>query len=108
MNKQRSQQYKVRVDQAIATPKLQKALHQFGDAYMVSRGKAFAGLDFEALRSEIATMKDGVRVNHAALLQQFIQNAEAAGGDRLSGENGRRRQQLYRRAGKAEGRQAGG
>ncbi|HEY5673099.1 MAG TPA: LUD domain-containing protein [Malonomonas sp.] len=79
MNKQRSQQYKVRVDQAIATPKLQKALHQFGDAYMVSRGKAFTGLDFEALRSEIATMKTGVRVNHAALLKQFIQNAEAAG-----------------------------
>ena len=79
MNKQRSQQYKVRVDKAIATPKLQQALHQFGDAYLLSRGKAFTGLDFEALRSEIATMKTGVRVNHAALLQQFIQNAEAAG-----------------------------
>ncbi|NOY13922.1 MAG: (Fe-S)-binding protein, partial [Deltaproteobacteria bacterium] len=48
-------------------------------AYLISRGNAFAGLDFEALRTEIAEMKTGVRENHAALLQQFIGNAEAAG-----------------------------
>ncbi len=79
MNKRRQREYKGRIDQVLATPKLQDALHKFGDAYLVSRDKAFTGLDFEALRSEIATMKDGVRENRAELLQQFIQNAEAAG-----------------------------
>ena len=79
MNKQRNKNYRQRIDQALATPKLQDALHKFGDAYMVSRGKAFANYDFEAMRDEISKMKTGVRVNHAELLQQFTSNAEAAG-----------------------------
>jgi len=79
MNKQRSKDYRKRIDQALATPKLQEALHQFGDAFLLSREKAFAGLDFEELRSNIAAMKTGVRENHTELLQQFIDNAETAG-----------------------------
>lgn len=79
MHKQRNKEYKARIDKALATPKLQQALHQFGDAYAVSREKAFAGLDFDALRQEIGAMKDEVRENHAKYLQQFIENAEAAG-----------------------------
>lgn len=79
MNKQRTKNYRQRIDRALATPKLQDALHKFGDAYLLSRANAFADFDFEALRSEIAEMKDGVRENHAVLLQQFIGNAEAAG-----------------------------
>ncbi len=79
MNKQRTREYKERIDQALATPKLQDALHKFGDAYLVSRANAFANYDFEAMRAEIAEMKDSVRENHAELLQQFIGNAEAAG-----------------------------
>ncbi|WP_303722448.1 L-lactate dehydrogenase (quinone) large subunit LdhH [Malonomonas rubra] len=77
--KQRSREYRRRIDKALATPKLQDALHKFGDAYLVSRGKAFANYDFEAMRSEISAMKTGVRENHTALLQQFVKNAEAAG-----------------------------
>ncbi len=79
MNKQRNKDYKQRINQALATPKLQDALHKFGDAYMQSRANAFSGYDFEAMRTEIAAMKDGVRENHAQLQQQFISNAEAAG-----------------------------
>ena len=79
MNKQRSKDYRQRIDKALATPKLQDALHKFGDAFLVSRGNAFANYDFEAMRSEISAMKTGVRENHAELLQQFIGNAEAAG-----------------------------
>ncbi len=77
--KERSKAYQARIDKALATPKLQQALHQFGDAYLVSREKAFAGLDFEALRREIGEMKDDVRNNHARYMQQFIDNAQAAG-----------------------------
>jgi len=80
MNRQqRSKDYRQQIDNALATPKLQEALHQFGDAFLLSREKAFAGLDFEALRGDISTMKTGVRENHDELLQQFIANAEAAG-----------------------------
>ncbi len=79
MNKQRNREYKDRIDRALATPKLQDALHKFGDAYLISRGNAFANYDFEAMRSEISEMKTKVRENHAELLAQFISNAESAG-----------------------------
>lgn len=79
MHKQRGKDYRRRIDQALATPKLQDALHKFGDAYLEARGKAFANLDFEALRGAIYEMKSSVRENHQALLEQFIANAKAAG-----------------------------
>ena len=79
MPKQRSQQYKERIDNALATPKLQQALHQFGDAFLLARENAFAGHDFEALRSGIAEMKNDVRDNLDRYLQEFCSNAEAAG-----------------------------
>ncbi len=79
MSKERSRQYKARINQALATPKLQDALHRFGDAYVISRQKAFAGLDFEGLRKEIARIKDEVRANHRRYLAEFTRNAEAAG-----------------------------
>ncbi len=79
MNKERNRQYKQRIDQALASPKLQEALHRFADAYVVSRQNAFAGLDFEALRTQIAACKDEVRDNRAQYLAEFTRNAEAAG-----------------------------
>ncbi len=77
--KNRSRQYKQRIDQALATPRLQQALHRFADAYTVARQNAFAGLDFEALRGEIARMKDEVRERRESYLAEFTRNAEAAG-----------------------------
>ncbi len=77
--KERSKIYQAKIDKALATPKLQQALHQFGDAYLLAREKAFAGLDFEALRREIGEMKDDVRENQAQYMRQFIENAQAAG-----------------------------
>ena len=79
MSKNRSRQYQHRVAQAINTPKLQDALHRFADAYVVAREAAFSGQDFEALRSEIAAMKDDVRNHAERYLEQFRANAEAAG-----------------------------
>jgi len=79
MTKARTQEYKKRIDQALATPKLQDALHRFGDAYLVSRAKAFADYDFEALRKQIAAAKDEVIDNRQKYLDRFIANAEAAG-----------------------------
>lgn len=71
--------YRKSVEEAIANPKLSKALHLFGDAYLSARENAYAGLDFEAMRSELAEIKNEVRINRKELLQLFIKNAEAAG-----------------------------
>ncbi len=67
------------IQKAIANPKLSEALHLFGDNYVVARAKAFAGLDFEAMRQDLAAIKDEVRVNREELLEEFIKNAERAG-----------------------------
>ncbi len=74
-----STQYKKSVDNAIANTKLSDALHLFGDAYLIARENAYKGLDFEAMRTELAEIKDEVRVNRKALMDEFIKNAEAAG-----------------------------
>jgi len=79
MKKQRTRQYKERIDQVLDTPKLRDALHKFGDAYAVSRENAFARCDFEAMRSRIADMKDEVRQNRQRYLEQFATNAEKTG-----------------------------
>ncbi len=72
-------EFKKRVDGALANPKLSEALHLFGDAYLLARENAFRGLDFEEMRTELAAIKDDVRVRRKELLAQFISNAEAAG-----------------------------
>ena len=79
MSRARTLNYRQRVDKALASPRLQQALHNFGDAYVVARQNAFAGLDFEAMRSEIGTMKDRVREQRKELVAEFTRNAEAAG-----------------------------
>ncbi|TKB09956.1 L-lactate dehydrogenase (quinone) large subunit LdhH [Desulforhopalus sp. IMCC35007] len=71
--------YKESVEQAIANPKLSKALHLFGDAYLIARENAYRGLDFEQMRTELSDIKEEVRLNRKELLAEFIKNAEAAG-----------------------------
>ena len=73
------QTYKKSVEVAISNPKLSKALHLFGDAYLIARENAYRGLDFEAMRTELAAIKDEVRLRRKELLAEFIKNAEAAG-----------------------------
>ncbi len=71
--------YKKSIEAAIANPKLSKALHLFGDAYLTARENAYKGLDFEEMRTDLAAIKDEVRVRRKELLAEFIKNAEAAG-----------------------------
>ena len=72
-------EYKKSVEKAINNTKLSEALHLFGDAYLIARENAYRGLDFEKMRTELAAIKDEVRINRKALLDEFIKNAEAAG-----------------------------
>ena len=74
-----SSQYKKSIERAINNPKLSHALHLFGDAYLIARENAYKGLNFEEMRTELAAIKDEVRVNRKKLLAEFIENAEAAG-----------------------------
>ncbi len=71
--------YKKSIEEAIANPKLSEALHLFGDNYLKAREKAYEGLDFEAMRQELGSIKNSVRINRKELLDEFIKNAEAAG-----------------------------
>jgi len=73
------EKYKKSVETAIANPKLSKALHLFGDAYLIARENAYRGLDFEAMRTDLSAIKDEVRIRRKELLAEFIKNAEAAG-----------------------------
>ncbi len=79
MKNERTKKYRQRIDQAMANPRLSEALHRFGDAWAQSRQNAFAGMDFNALRDEIAACKDDVRENHAHYLAEFTRRAEAGG-----------------------------
>ncbi len=74
-----STHYKKSVEKALNNEKLSEALHLFGDAYLIARENAFRGLDFEELRTELAAIKDEVRLRRKELLDQFVTNAEAAG-----------------------------
>ncbi|SHO49072.1 L-lactate dehydrogenase (quinone) large subunit LdhH [Desulfopila aestuarii] len=73
------QSYKKSIETAINNPKLSKALHLFGDAYLIARENAYSGLNFDAMRQELAAIKDDVRIRRKELLAEFIKNAEAAG-----------------------------
>ncbi len=80
MNKaDRSRHYQERVRKALTKPRLQDALHRFADAYTQAREKAFDGHDFEALRSDIAAMKDKVRDNLPDYIDAFKSQAEQGG-----------------------------
>jgi iron-sulfur cluster protein len=74
-----SPSYKQSIENAINNPKLSKALHLFGDAYLIARENAYRGLDFDAMRQELAAIKDEVRIRRKELLAEFVKNAEAAG-----------------------------
>ncbi len=71
--------FKENVKSALDNARLSETLHTFGAGYLVARENAFKGLDFQAMREELAAIKDEVRVNREELLAEFIKNAEAAG-----------------------------
>ncbi|MEZ4600678.1 MAG: LUD domain-containing protein [Syntrophotaleaceae bacterium] len=77
--KNRARKYRRRITAALAAPRLQDALHRFGEAYLAAREAAFEGLDFEAMRQEIAELKDKIAGDRSRYLDDFVRNAEAAG-----------------------------
>ncbi|MFZ5626128.1 MAG: L-lactate dehydrogenase (quinone) large subunit LdhH [Bacillota bacterium] len=74
-----TEQFKQSIEQALHNPNLTGALGRFSEAYVISRAKAYEGIDFEGLRSRIAEIKGGAAERLEELAQQFQREAEARG-----------------------------
>jgi iron-sulfur cluster protein len=71
--------YKKRLRRALDNKFLRQAMAAFAAAYPEGRAKALAGVDFEALRGEIARGKDAALPHLEELYEAFKAKAEAAG-----------------------------
>ncbi|OGV83572.1 MAG: (Fe-S)-binding protein [Lentisphaerae bacterium RIFOXYB12_FULL_65_16] len=67
------------IDQAIGNPVLGNALTRFREAYVVSRAKAYEGIDFTALKEQIAAARGHVADHLAEVTETFKKAAEARG-----------------------------
>src|SRR3989339_39598 len=70
---------KTKVRHAMTNGTLSGALSTFSEAYVLSRAKAYEGMDFEALRTTIAGIKGNAALRLNELAEQFKKNAEARG-----------------------------
>ncbi|MBE0659393.1 MAG: LUD domain-containing protein [Bryobacteraceae bacterium] len=67
------------IDRALADPVLSSSLTRFSEAYRTGRARAFEGIDFEAVRTQIAERKSHAARNLDVLAERFTQQAQAAG-----------------------------
>ncbi len=74
-----SRSFRDDVSRALNDGDLTGALGRFSEAYRGAREKAYAGIDFEALRDRIAERKAYAASNLEALVERFKANAEAKG-----------------------------
>jgi L-lactate utilization protein LutB len=72
-------QFQESIETALHNPNLTGALGRFSEAYRISRAKAYEGIDFEAVRDQIAEIKCSASSNFEALAEQFKASAEARG-----------------------------
>jgi iron-sulfur cluster protein len=73
------QEFKQSILDALANPNLTGALGNFSVAYRAGRAKAYEGIDFEALRNQIAEIKSSASSHFDELAEQFTRAAEARG-----------------------------
>ena len=81
--------YKKRLKKALENDFLRNALSAFATAYPQARKKALEGIDFEAIRDEIAAGKDESMARLEELFQEFKDRAEKK---RRQGPSGQDRQ----------------
>ncbi len=67
------------VNTALHNPNLTGALGRFSEAYRVSREKAYEGIDFENVRTEIAECKGFAAAHLDELAERFTEQIEARG-----------------------------
>jgi len=73
------QEFKQSILDALANPNLSGALGRFSVAYRTSRAKAYEGIDFEAVRTQIAEIKSSAASHFDELAETFTRAAEARG-----------------------------
>lgn len=66
---------KEEIQKALKNANLSGALTRFSEAYVISRKKIYEGLDFEALREQIASSKSYTADHLDELVNQFIKSA---------------------------------
>ena len=64
-------QFHESIQTALANGNLTGALGRFSESYRVSRAKAYEGIDFEALRDQIATAKSDASSRFEELAGQY-------------------------------------
>ncbi len=74
-----NKEFKQSILDALANPNLSGALGRFSEAYRGSRAKAYEGVDFEAVRTQIAQIKSSAALHFDELAAQFASVAEARG-----------------------------
>lgn len=72
-------QFRESISTALNNPNLTGALGRFSEAYRVSRAKAYEGIDFEAVRTQIADVKSYAASHLDELSDLFTKSAEARG-----------------------------
>src|SRR5476651_1178482 len=72
-------QFRESISTALNNSNLTGALGRFSEAYRVSRAKAYEGIDFEAVRAQIAEVKSYAASHLDELSELFAKNAEARG-----------------------------
>lgn len=71
--------FKASITKAVNDANLTGALGKFSEAYKVNRAKAYDGIDFEALRTQVAEIKSGAACHLDEVADTFQKNAEALG-----------------------------
>ena len=71
--------FKEGIQKALANPQLGGALGRFFEAYGPSRARAYEGLDFQALRTNIAQVKSHAAQHMEEMTAQFTAEAEKRG-----------------------------
>ncbi len=72
-------EFRESINTALHNPNLTGALGRFSEAYRISREKAYEGVDFEAVRTQIAERKGYAASHLDELAERFTQQAEARG-----------------------------
>ena len=72
-------EFRESINTALHNPNLTGALGRFSEAYRISREKAYEGIDFEAVRTQIAERKGYAASHLDELAERFTQQAEARG-----------------------------
>lgn len=70
---------KQRIDKALADGRIATALGKFGSAYVVSRAKAYEGIDFEELRDRLVELRGRAAADLDGLAERFAAEARKAG-----------------------------